>query len=549
MDILVWCAAAALLAGVLVFAVTASGRKALAAQLATAQSTVAVAESRLTELTGTHATLSEAHRRVSEEHLTLSRERERLSTTLEKTAQDLQRESALAAQLREGLERNQAISTQLDADCRVAKANGETLNQRVTTLETVARAAAEENRRQADAIAQLSAQAAALEQERNGLVVRLGEQKAWVEEQTRFFEEKITTATAKLMDDRARSFTEVNKKEMDAVVTPFKEQLNEFRQRVDHIYTADTRERSQLQEQIVQLTSLNQTVSRRAEELTNALTISSKATGDWGEMILHKILEDSGLREGKEYSLQHTVEADDESLQRPDAVIFLPEDRQVVVDSKVSNKAWKEYCAATDEESRAARLAEHLASLRAHVRGLSARDYPRSPDLKTVDFVLMFVPVEAALLTAFAHDETLYTDAYRAKIILVVPSTLMAVLKLVEGMWLFQKRKESADKIAEAGRKLFEKLTTFSDTFVEVGAAIEKAHGTFEKARGQLATGKGNAIKLAQRMVELGVGPAPGKVMAPALVVLAENEEGEEDNEALTILPAADGPTEMPGEG
>jgi len=545
MDILVWCAAAALLAGVLVFAVAASGRKALAAQLAAAQSTVAVTESRLADLTGSHAALSEAHRRVSEEHLALSRERERLSTTIEKTAQDLQRESAVAAQLRVSLEEVRSAAARLDSEYRVAKSTSEGLATRVGQLDTAIAAAQEENRNQGESIAGLRAGVATLEQQRDGLVTRLAEQKTWVEEQTRFFEEKITTATRTLLDDRARTFSEVNKREMDAVVTPFKEQLNEFRQRVDHIYTADTRERGQLQEQIVQLTSLNQTVSRRAEELTNALTISSKATGDWGEMILHKILEDSGLREGKEYSLQHTVEAEDESLQRPDAVIFLPEGRQVVVDSKVSNKAWKDYCAATDDESRAARLVEHLASLRAHVRGLSARDYPRSPDLKTVDFVLMFVPVEAALLTAFAHDETLYTDAYRAKIILVVPSTLMAVLKLVEGMWLFQKRKESADKIADAGRKLFEKLTTFSDTFVEVGEAIEKAHGTFEKARGQLATGKGNAIKLAQRMVELGVGPAPGKVMAAELLALADGDGDDDEVTNADVLPSpASAPTD-----
>jgi DNA recombination protein RmuC len=154
-----------------------------------------------------------------------------------------------------------------------------------------------------------------------------------------------------------------------------------------------------------------------------------------------------------------------------------------------------------------------------------------------VDFVLMFVPVEAALLTALAHDETLYTDAYRAKIILVTPSTLMAVLKLIEGMWAFQKRKESADKIAEAGRKLYEKLTVFSNTFVEIGEAIEKAHGTFEKARGQLSSGKGNTIRLAQRMLELGVQPAPGKVMPPELVTLAEEgpEEGGDDEDTAAV--------------
>jgi DNA recombination protein RmuC len=283
MDILVWCAAAALLAGVLVFAVTTRGRKALAAELAAAQSTVAVTESRLADLAANHATLDEAHRRVTEAHLVLSSERVRLDTTLEKTAQDLQRESAVAAQLRVSLEEVRSAAARLDSEYRVAKSTSEGLATRVGQLDTAIAAAQEENRNQGESIAGLRAGVATLEQQRDGLVTRLAEQKTWVEEQTRFFEEKITTVTRTLLDDRARTFSDVNKKEMDAVVTPFKEQLKEFRQRVDHIYTADTRERGQLQEQIVQLTSLNQTVSRRAEELTNALTISSKATGDWGE--------------------------------------------------------------------------------------------------------------------------------------------------------------------------------------------------------------------------------------------------------------------------
>jgi DNA recombination protein RmuC len=172
---------------------------------------------------------------------------------------------------------------------------------------------------------------------------------------------------------------------------------------------------------------------------------------------------------------------------------------------------------------------------------LSARDYPRSPDLKTVDFVLMFVPVEAALLTALAHDEAIYQEAYRSKIILVTPTTLMLALKMIEGMWLVQRRKESADKIAEAGRKLYEKLTVFAGSFLEVGAQIERAHGTFEKARGQLSTGRGNAIRLAQQMVELGVGPSPGKAMPSQLVHLAEAETPEE---TIALLASASGDAE-----
>jgi len=355
---------------------------------------------------------------------------------------------------------------------------------------------------------------------------RFDEQKQWVQEQTQHFEARVLSATAKLMEESGRALSERNQKEVGAVVTPFKEQLAEFRQRVDHIYSADTKERSTLKEQIAQLTSMNQAMSAQAQRLANALTVTSKATGDWGETILEKILEDSGLRKGHEYDVQVSISGRKGELLRPDAVINLPESRQLVVDSKVSNKAWTEYCAATEDNDKDAKLREHLASLRAHIKGLSAKGYTDSPELATVDFVLMFVPVEAALLTAFVKDPDLYADAYRARIVLVAPSTLMAVIKLVEGIWTFQKRKESADEIAEAGRKLYEKLTNFAESFVKVGDTIRRAQDTFEDAQKQLATGKGNAIRLAENMKQLGVTPASGKQM-PAVLLHPDQDEDE----------------------
>ena len=191
----------------------------------------------------------------------------------------------------------------------------------------------------------------------------------------------------------------------------------------------------------------------------------------------------------------------------------------------VSNKAWTEYCAATEEADREAKLREHLASLRAHIKDLSGKGYTDSPELSTVDFVLMFVPVEAALLTAFAKDPNLYAEAHRARIVLVAPSTLMAVIKLVESIWTFQKRKESADEIAEAGRKLYEKLTNFAQSFMNVGRAIEQSHEAYQQARSQLATGRGNAIKLAEDMKKLGVTPAPGKQMPAPLLQAGQDED------------------------
>ena len=380
----------------------------------------------------------------------------------------------------------------------------------------------EERSRLAAAVEHAQAQ---LQAERETNRGQLEKQEQWIREQTQHFEARVLAATAKMMEESGRTLTERNQKEVGAVVAPMKEQLESFRKRVDDIHTRDTHERGALKAQIEQLTSMNQAMSAQAQRLANALTVTSKSTGDWGETILEKILEDSGLRRGHEYDLQVTLAGRKGEPLRPDAVINLPESRQLVVDSKVSNKAWTEYCAATDEAEKEAKLREHLASLRAHIKSLSGKGYADSPELSTVDFVLMFVPVEAALLTAFTRDPDLYADAYRARIVLVSPSTLMAVIKLVEGIWNFQKRMESVDEIAEAGRKLYEKLTNFAQSFVNVGRAIEQSHEAYQQARGQLATGKGNAIKLAEDMKKLGVTPASGKQMPPQLLEPGHDED------------------------
>lgn len=359
------------------------------------------------------------------------------------------------------------------------------------------------------------------------LRAQLEQQQAWVTEKTQQFEQSVKLAAQQVMEERGRVLNESSRKEVESVVAPFRDQLADFRRRVDEIHSVETRARGALDEKIVQLTALNQAVSAQAARLTSALTITSKSTGDWGETILARILEDSGLRADHEYRLQHSIKgAADERLQ-PDAVIFLPEGRHLIIDAKVSNKAWTAYCGEQAEAPRAQLLREHLASLRAHMKGLSARDYPGSPDLTTVEFVLMFVPVEAALLTALASDESLYTDAYRQRIILVSPSTLMAVVKLVEGLWTFQRRQESAEEIAEAGRKLYEKLVGFATTFLEVGSSLQKSQSTYDKAMDQLKTGRGSAVKLAERMLRLGVTPAAGKTMPPALKS-PDDEEGAE---------------------
>jgi DNA recombination protein RmuC len=487
MTVILWCVLAAVAAGVIVYALRGAGIRRLERELEQARSAGAVAEARHADLNAAHQALQASQSATQREH-----------------AETLAAWQARSADLDA---RVQVLASREQAALQAEKAAGEKL----ASAEAEARGAQQR-------LAQASADQSALQATHRGLLEQVEKQRQWIEEQTRHFQQAVVLEATRLMDERGKAFTELNRKEVDAVVAPFKVQLEEFRRRVDEIHTVEARARGALDEKILSLTQLNRTVSDQAERLVKALTVSSKSTGDWGETILARILEDSGLRAGRDYKLQVAIKGAGGEDYRPDAILYLPDDRQLVVDSKVSNRAWTEYCAASDEAQREALLKEHLLSLRTHIKGLAAKEYARSPDLKTVDFVLMFVPVEAALLTALVSDDGLYAEAYRQRIILVTPTTLMAVVRMALGLWTFQTRMESIEEIVEVGRKLYEKLTNFAESFVDVGRAIEDAKLAHAKAQGQLASGRGNAVKLAEQLKELGVTPSAGKAMPEGLL-------------------------------
>ncbi len=527
--------AGAVVAAFLVWVIQERARAAIRAELEAVRTVAAVAQSRLDDVERQRSQFAADLGVAVADARQLAVDKQGLATSLQEKEKSLADTSA--ALICEQLARQSAESsrTQFAADLGVARER----------LDGLSRAEAEAARRLAeldlerralgDQVSQLSGSLAAAENERNGLRERLAAQEAWVLKTTEEFKAKVLAGAAQIMEDRGKAFTETNRREVETVVGPFKEKLEEFRRRVDDIYASDNKERGELKQQVLHLTALNQTVSQKTEQLTNALTVQSKSTGNWGETILARILEDSGLRRDREYRLQVPIKGPDGESLIPDAVIDLPEQRQLVVDSKVSNKAWSDYCAAGgDEYARAALLKLHLTSLRSHLRSLASKDYSQSPDLNTVDFVLMFVPVEAALLTALQEDDSLYSDAYRAKVILVTPSTLMAVVKLAEGLWTLQKRKESADQIAEAGRKLYEKLTNFAQTFMALGKTIDDSKKAFDQARGQLAKGKGNAIGLAEKMKDLGVTPGAGKGMPQTLLKTEEEWVSESGDDRQT---------------
>jgi DNA recombination protein RmuC len=310
-----------------------------------------------------------------------------------------------------------------------------------------------------------------------------------------------------ILDEKTKRFKQENEASLGQILEPLKSRLNDFRSKVEEVYVQEAKDRSALAGQVQQLVELNQTLSQEAKNLTSALKGSSKAQGNWGELILERILEESGLRKGFEYVVQSSETREDGSRAQPDVVIHLPEERRLVVDSKVSLTAYERLASSGSEAERAVHLRQHLDSVRSHVRGLSARQYETLYGLKSLDFVLAFVPVEPAFMMAVTNDDQLFMDAYRQNVLLVSPSTLLFVVRTVAHLWRQEAQKTNAQEIAKRGAELYDKLCGFVEDLGAVGQRLAQAQKAFEGAQAKLATGRGNVIRQAEMLRELGVKP------------------------------------------
>jgi len=247
-----------------------------------------------------------------------------------------------------------------------------------------------------------------------------------------------------IFEAKTKQFKEQNNSSLNEIVSPLKEQLGDFKKRIEHVYEHETRDRVTLREEISQLRQDTQKMNQEALNLTRALKGDNKTQGNWGEMILEKVLEESGLRKGIEYDPQGAFRNDDNSLFKPDVIIRLPGDKDVVVDSKVSLVAYERYCSTEDDGERIKALKEHTLAVRQHIKGLSEKDYSSLKGLRSLDFVLLFMPIEAAFMAAFQADEKVFADAFEHKIIVVTPTTLLATLRTIENIWRYERRNENA---------------------------------------------------------------------------------------------------------
>lgn len=310
-----------------------------------------------------------------------------------------------------------------------------------------------------------------------------------------------------ILEEKSQRFSQQNQAELGLLLDPLKQKIAEFQTKVDDVYVKEGKDRVALVEQVRLLMDLNQTLSRDARNLTQALTGSSKTQGNWGEMLLEKVLEESGLRKGADYVLQESHTREDGSRAQPDVVIHLPDNRHLVIDAKVSLTAYVECANAENDSLRQLASRRHLDSVRGHVRELSQKGYQSLYSLNSIDFALMFVPVEPAFMLAITSDPLLFSEAWEKNILLVSPSTLLFVLRTVSHLWRQEEQSRNAREIARRGAELYNKLTAFVEDLEKVGERLEQAKASYEGAWNKLSRSRGNVIRQAELLRDLGVRP------------------------------------------
>lgn len=330
--------------------------------------------------------------------------------------------------------------------------------------------------------------------------------------------DQFKVLAAEIFDSSSKRLQEHNQTSLSMLLDPLKQRLSDFQKKVEDVYVDESKERSALKQQVENLVRLNQVLSDDAKNLTSALRGSAKSQGNWGELILERVLEASGLRKGEEYLVQDSKTNEDGQRQQPDVVINLPEERRLVVDSKVSLVAYERFASAETDTVRAEALRDHLGSVRNHMRGLSDKGYQKLYG-QSLDFVLMFIPIEPAFMTAVTNDPQLFMDAWERNVLLVSPSTLLFVVRTVAHLWRQEAQSRNAQDIARRGGELYDKLTGFVSDLESVGGKLDAAQQAFEDAKKKLTSGKGNVIRQAELLRNLGV--KPSKQLPKGLVDLS----------------------------
>jgi len=386
-----------------------------------------------------------------------------------------------------------------------------------------------------------------LEQEREAAIIlreRLSGQQTLLEQERSQSQEKLALLQGareqmghefrnlanEILEQKGRSFSETSRQHIQELLRPFGEKIQLFEKKVEDSYGREAQQRFALEKGIKELLELNVRISVDAVNLTKALKGESKTQGIWGEVILERVLEKSGLQKGREYEVQVSLKDDTGRLRQPDVLVHLPENKDVIIDAKVSLTAYEAYFNAPEPEARALGLKQHIQSIRNHIKELSAKNYPHLQTVRTLDYVLLFLPVEAAFTLAVQEDERLFTDAFEQNIILVGPSTLLATLRTIQSIWRYEYQNKNALEIARQAGALYDKFVNFAQDLERIGERLSQTHQAWVDASGKLSSGHGNLVTRVERLKKLG---ARTSKKLPAHLLEKEGDVGDEVNNEL----------------
>ena len=338
-----------------------------------------------------------------------------------------------------------------------------------------------------------------------------------------------------IFEEKTKTFADQSKANLATILNPFKEKIVEFEKKVTEVYTTEGKERHSLIKEVQRLQELNLKIGEDAENLTKALKGDTKTQGTWGEIILERILEESGLRKGLEYDSQGGFRDADGKLLKPDVIVHLPEEKDIIIDSKVSLVAYEKYMRAESDEERERAVKEHLISINSHLKGLESKKYDELPGIKSLDFVLMFVPIESAFMLAIDKDSEIFRKAFDQSIMIVSPSTLLVTLRTIQNIWRYEHQNKNALEIADKAGNLYDKFVGFVDDLEKIGDQINNTQKAYEGAHNKLVSGKGNLISRTQALIGLGVKSRkqlPASIVQEAEIEASLDGQKEETSEA-----------------
>ena len=372
----------------------------------------------------------------------------------------------------------------------------------------------------------LNSKLSSLKSDYDNLQQKLAEQKGELEELQQKFVKEFENLANKIFEEKTTKFSEQSKSNLQEILNPLKERISEFQNKVEQSNKESIDRNAALRQQLLSLKEMNQQMSQDAQNLVKALKGDTKAQGDWGEIQLERILERSGLRKGEEYTIQESFTVEDGSRKRPDVIVNLPEEKKIIVDSKVSLISYERFVAADKEDDKNIHLKSFIESVKKHIKDLSDKQYQNLFEEGSLDFVLMFIPIEPAFSLAIQFGENLYVDAYDKNIIIVSPSTLLATLRTIANIWKQEHQNRNVLEIAKQSGALYDKFVGFVNDLIDVGNRMDQAKSSYESAMNKLSDGSGNLINRAEKIKKLGA--KTSKSLPQNILNRADENEGED---------------------